>query len=368
MKNTILLNFFSLFMARRGRTSTLIFCMTLLMCLGQNVRANIWRVNNNAIYTQNCTHCFSSIQSAVNSVSVLPGDTLHVEASNVNYAGVTFTKKLVIIGPGYFLNENGVLQQNQLGATVYGNVTFNAGSEGTTMLGMIISGGSANDNVLIHVNDIAIKRCYVKGYIAFSNSNVISNILITQSYIKESVYASNYFNYATVNNLVVLNNYLGYDIILGSTYNRCHGIFAQNVVNGAIEGSSGMNYYNNIITGNFIESNNSTSNVHDNIFTGSIPTWLSTGTNHSVPYATVFVSNGTSDGIYKLNSSGTCAACYQGFHASGTNNVEMGMYGGLTPYILSGIPDVPTIYKLQNNPTVHQGDTTVVSIGTRSNN
>ncbi|WP_315817687.1 hypothetical protein [Paraflavitalea speifideaquila] len=49
---------------------------------------------------------FTTFLAAVNDPNVLAGDTLYLEPSATNYAtgGVTISKRLVVIGPGYFLN------------------------------------------------------------------------------------------------------------------------------------------------------------------------------------------------------------------------------------------------------------------------
>ena len=92
---------------------TFITLMAIGLLSANHLYADTWRVNNNPLYTDGCDHCFSELQEAVNSTMVSPGDTIHVEASGINYDGADITKELTIIGTGYFLNENGQLQQNQ---------------------------------------------------------------------------------------------------------------------------------------------------------------------------------------------------------------------------------------------------------------
>lgn len=64
--------------------------------------AKIWRVNNNLGVNAD----YTSLTAAVNDVvNVLAGDTLMVEASATGYGNITVTRKLIIIGAGYFLTK-----------------------------------------------------------------------------------------------------------------------------------------------------------------------------------------------------------------------------------------------------------------------
>ena len=58
-----------------------------------NASAKIWRVNNTGVPAD-----FTTAQAAINSVSVVNGDTIHLEASGASYGSMNITKQLVIIG------------------------------------------------------------------------------------------------------------------------------------------------------------------------------------------------------------------------------------------------------------------------------
>lgn len=326
--------------------------------------ADIWRVNNNSLYTESCDHCFSNIQDAVNSSLVSPGDTIHIEASTVNYDGADITKPLTIIGPGYFLNENGQPQQNQIGATIASSINLMPGCEGTKLIGLHLD--TPYTRIGIDTDDITITRCYSGAAgISFRNNNTtLNNIVISKCYISRIGRVS----YPDpISNLHISNCYIENYVSLGSESNGYEGTFTQNVVGGNMEGGSGMDYYNNIFKSGFDQWDNSVSNVFNNIFTYEIPAWLSGGDNFNLPETTVFVAEGSTDGIHKVNPENICAECYMGYNPSGPNDEEMGMFGGNSPYVLSGIPNVPTIYELHNSANVYQGDTTHVTISTRSN-
>jgi hypothetical protein len=343
------------------RISILLPMIMAFMFCSDSLLANIWRVNNNDLYTNGCEHCFSSIQDAVNSVLVSPGDTLHVEASLLDYEGADINKSLTIVGTGYFLDENLSLQQNQVSATISSDLNLVEGSEGTVLEGLRIKGAYAG--IHIYVNNITISRCYSGSAGLFlCNEGLISNITIRQCFLSKLTHCS----YPDpISNLLITNCFME-DVYLTES-NIYEGVFAHNVVGDYIEGSNAMEYYNNIFMSEFQENNNNTSNVFNNIFMEDLPAWLSGGTNYYVPAATVFISEGSTDGLLQVNPENICPECYMGYVPGGSDNVEIGIFGGVNPYVLSGVPGIPSIYYLQGSANTYQGDTTHVFISTRSN-
>ena len=98
----------------------LLLLPTLFMVLiTHQAQAKVWRVNSNSNYNgtslwgdnfggTSANPVFKQLSDANSSnlVSATAGDTIHLEGSSVDYISTTLTKKLVIIGPGYLLNEN----------------------------------------------------------------------------------------------------------------------------------------------------------------------------------------------------------------------------------------------------------------------
>ncbi len=70
-------------------------------------------------------------------------------------------------------------------------------------------------------------------------------------------------------------------------------------------------------------------------------TYLPSGNNNinGQIFATVFVNTGSFDALYQL-ASGSPAA------NAGLNGDDMGMYGGSTPYVPSGVPGIPRLTQL----------------------
>ncbi len=336
----------------------------------QQANAKIWRVNNNLIYVagqvagQPCDHCFTNLQEAINDSRVMPGDTLHLEASPTPYGGlpnptnfIEVNKRLVILGPGYFLNANLGLQHNQTPATTQ-RIRLMQGSAGTIIKGLSIS-ADINNSYLDIVNvdsNITIERCYINR-VVFANtvSTPINNIAIRQNYISGGLYHA-FQNPNPVNNLVISNNYFGDVVRLGSNY---QGIVTQNVFdidNNNINGYASMVYFNNIIkNGTFVQNTNSVGNVYNNIF-NVLPAWLNIAgnTNIAMNMGAVFGS-GTPDG--QFNPLSSCMPCN-----------GKGMFAGPDPYRLSGVPDIPAIYFLWPETNLVQGGNLPITIKTRTNN
>ena len=75
----------------------------LLLCLCYiSTYANCWRLNNNPAINAD----FRTFAEAHDAAAA--GDTIYVEGNGneAHYGNIQISKKLIIIGPGYFLNEN----------------------------------------------------------------------------------------------------------------------------------------------------------------------------------------------------------------------------------------------------------------------
>lgn len=341
--------------------------ITVMLMNPMKSSANVWRVNNNPTYNQG-SNVFAQLTTAIGDPNVNPDDTLYVEASGTSYGTILLNKRLTIIGTGYFLSDNSGSQQNQTSATI-GQLTFQAGSSGSTVMGLRISDVSYSsihfDNIAL--NSITITRCYIDYVLDFNNAAgvVYNNFVITKNYIGSGI---SHVSYApgTFTGLIFTNNFVGTGGITFPGANF-HGVVAQNISTGNLDIQSNIQFYNNIVIGTTIaQANNGPSNIYSNVFSATQPAWLSGGNNSfGVPSSTIFPTSGSPDKRYDPNPIGICAPCYQG---SPGGTVELGMFGGNDPYILSGIPNIPTIYLLQAPANVPAGGTLPTTISTRSNN
>lgn len=340
--------------------------LTCLLLLSIASFGKIWIVDSNIGST---AKDFTTLQSAHD--GALAGDTLYLIGSPNNYitSRVTITKRLVILGPGYFLNENQNTQVNPLsahlffGGTCTEAIDFASGSEGTIMMGLTIAG-----RIKISVNNIMIKRnLFTDGQPSCNDPRITisgSNVFIVQNYVWGPTQGYGILVNPGFSNITIQNNYL---------FNACYG--CGGTFFGLNSSGSSLEVSNNIFTGGITVSN---STVQNNIFltnnTFAAPSSLvrnnihgyaalpaGNGNLNNVQINTVFIGSGSTDGQWKL-SSGSPAI------GAGFNGVDCGMFGGPEPYVLSGIPPIPTIYSL-TAPAVGEKNTGLpIQIKVKSNN
>lgn len=314
-----------------------------LLLFANNANAKIWRVNNitgiNANYTD--------VNTAINAGTTLAGDTIHIEPSPASYGNISVSKRVVIIGNGYFLTgtgSNAGLQANT--NTSYANYfDFLAGSRGSVVEGMQAS------VIYLEEHQITVKR-----------NNITSWTYIypgcDSCYIQQNCFSGVYYSGAPVaNRIVVTNNVF-------ATYG--YGIYWPSTVSGVIENNTFVYYSymqvwnaqidNNVYAGGSVQLNN---NVFFNNICESTEFPAGNSNQQNIVMTNVWLGTGSSDGQYFLKAGSPALG-------TGYGGVDIGFTGGTNPYKLSGIVDVPTIYQLTVPPT---GTSTInVTISTRSNN
>lgn len=326
----------------------------------------VWRVNNNASLIQNpsqtgnCTNCKQDLNSAV--AAAASGDTIYLEGSATPYAGLSISKNVTIIGTGYFLSgagSNSYLQFNTYPSVINSTITFASGSAGSVIEGIMYT---ALSEMLINTNNITVRRCYI----SVSTSGILhttgtTNITIKQNYIVGQF--GNNGSGATTQNVIITNNYFGQRVTLltGST-----GFVEHNVLAGGISNHANVQVSNNILASVLENSVNTTANIHHNVIYNTFPAWLTSApgnTNTSLALANIFTTGSSTDGNWDVAAS--CNICL----STSSDGTNVGMYGGISPYIKSGIPNIPTIYQLDVQHTIiYQGQTDSTTVSTRSNN
>jgi len=334
--------------AKTKMKKTIILTVCLSALIGLNVSAMIWRVNNAGLPAD-----FTTIQAAHDATTVLAGDTLHMEPSLVSYGSLISTKKLIILGPGYFLNENPNQQAKPTSACISG-LTLNTGSGGTVISGLDIKG-----TCHISTGNIAISRNNIDGYIYLSRDYSYSNVLILGNYCKGDIGNDGNSGETLITNVLILNNYASRVLF----NNQCSGVIANNVFSSTNAGSN-LIVKNNIFatTFNELNFNGSFNTISNNLSaaTNGLPT--GNGNQNGVSMTTVFVgSTGQStDGQWQLKEGSPAIG-------AGLSGEDCGMFGGNTPYHLSGLPNIPSIYKL-SMPSTSNGNTLPVTISVKTNN
>jgi hypothetical protein len=319
--------------------------LMVLAFAGLSVYANatVYRVNS----APGSSAPYSTAQAAHNAASA--NDTLYLEASAFGYGALAVSKKLVIIGTGYFLSQNPQTQAINSGS-VMTSVSFNTGSTGSKISGCQIG------YIYVYVNDILITRNYINssGYYAITNQASISNLIITQNYIT-TPYASYYGLYFAypANNVLISNNYISGYI---SSTTEFSSIVTNNVLTG-YQALYNTTYKNNVIDGYFYDYNCSFS--YNICASTQLP--ATNNNQQNVAWSSIFVgaTGNSTDGQWKLKAGSPALG-------TGEGGVDIGMYGGPYPYILSGMPNIPAIYYF-NAPSV-PSNTINVSIKAKSHN
>lgn len=346
--------------------------IVFLLTISPSAYSKIWIVDSNAGST---ARDFTNLQAAHDGAAA--GDTLYLIGSPVNYitTKVTITKKLIIIGPGYFLSENPDAQANVASAFINNTAVgvceeleFAVGSQGSVLMGIEIIG-----RLVINTNNILVKRNHIiqESGCNLSQVNINgSNVLFVQNYVEGRL---NNTSFAVVNitagqsGITVANNYLFHE-----AYGNGAGVAA--LISPA---SSSLEVSNNIFVGGIIVTN---ATVQNNLFqTGNNLTFTSSLVRNNIGGAGVFlpagngnssnvssfsagfIGTGSTDGKWQLSTSSI-------FKGAGFNGVDCGIFGGTEPYVLSGIPPIPTIYSL-TAPTIGEKNTGLpIQIKVKSNN
>jgi len=307
----------------------------------------------------------------------IAGDTIMMHPGS-KFGTADMTKKLVVIGPGYFLGQNANLQANNIGmdSTSSGTMTLsNATVNGSNFIGCTFS-PDAIRIIGIGIENISFLRCWFLGSSSSVTTGIdiranINNFLFQQCAFKErGLVAVNVggvicTNLAFINCLfytlqgsgsnwgIYLSSGANSGIVQNCIFNKdpssnlyafLYGIWSFNnsIANDIIIAGTGINYQNCIGTNNLFPSGN--------------------GNLQNQTWANIFTLTGSTDAQYTLKAGSPAIG-------AGIGGTNCGIFGGTTPYKLGGIPSVPTIYALTspqgNTPTVN---TVQINLSTRSNN
>ena len=305
-------------------------------------QAQSWRVNN----IPGIDADFTTLSAAV--AAAAAGDTIYVESSpNAYSAAVNITKKLFIYGTGYFLADsiNPKTQWNRNDANVNGSINFNKGSKGSIISGLNTSYIGINDSL------ITVERCYISTiYLANVANSFANNSTIRQNYITGGIVL--YMATGTAKDILIHNNLIRSTIDFESYKGTATAYFINNT----------FMYYTNFSVTNSVFQNNILFQPNFGAYVGSNAYYNNISNNSVIPPANgnmngvnldnVFVNfnNGSptpsagfsSDGKYVLKPGSVAANAGD---INGTK-VDIGAFGGPAPYILSGMPPIPSIYEL----------------------
>lgn len=312
--------------------SAALLAALLLSFTAITAEARSWRINSDATKKPH----FTDINAAMSSSDVVAGDTLYLDPGTNLTSQQTVSKQVTIIGCGYFLNGSMPTQ-----AIISGNLTINAPLtkvEGVLFTSTINIGAikiSANNvtierckmpTTVVGGNNCTIRQCFITSYTDISSISGLTmyNNIISYSEAGSSSYVYKPFrgtaNNATIqNNLIVQYRWKSNNFIIDGVFQGC--IIKNNIL-------LCPSAPNNIINGpaNCIISNNILS-CAENTYP-SYPDNLCIGTADN---SVLFSLEGTNDQRYRLKEDSPA----KGYASDGG---DCGPFGGMYPYVPSGLP------------------------------
>lgn len=311
---------------------------TLCFSLGcSSLQAKIWRVNNRTGINAD----FISLQAAIDAAEVSrEGDTLYIEGSEQSYGDAELDKSLVLIGPGYFLAENTKTQLYKQDAKIT-RLTITERGKNSSLIGLHFT----LSVTISSADNIVIRKCYQSnGGMSVTNSN---NLLVEQSLLNGLfLYGGDKF--------IVRNNWLSRfsnatsAVVDGIATFATNTLLLNNILGYSVNSSILTSTQTTLITNNILlrVTYNGSNDIATHNISSSDQFGSSDGNQANVFMEDVFEDEGQNrtsslKGFrLKVNSPAIGA---------GAGGGDCGMFStdsGGNPYVLSGIPNIPAIYKL----------------------
>ncbi len=285
------------------------------ICMTMAANAKILRVSN----VSGSSAPYTSIEDAHNAAST--GDTIMIDASPDYYGGIyadyQITKKLVILGPGYWLIRNGIMEEGANWARV-NKLTIK--TSGVVVKGLYL------DGIEILAPQVVVNRC-ILGYLAFGDE--ADNGAVTQCFITSAVNGANH--------ILLTNN-----IFTSTTIYHVFSDFKNSII-----------AYNTFRNKN-VQFNNNVHNctIENNLWKAC--TDNGSGNSFNNNYQTDIINTQATD---KFNDTD-----YYNLEIPTEVTSLYGAFAGDSPYVISGIPTGPYIIGIDAPSTVEVGSTPTVTI------
>lgn len=311
----------------------------VIALIALNANAKIWRVNNSPFRTAD----YIALQDAIEASAA--GDTIYVEGSSIVYGEPVFiSKKLHIIGPGYFLSDNPETQAYKLSATFGGYIYIQDAAIGTVLEGLVF-----NSYVYCGADNVIFRRNMFSYLYLGEFNNGVSHKYVN---VKNVVIESNFGNYIYANSGTAIYSTVSNNIVETISSNKNSNL---TIINNTIKYSgTSVTCYNSTIANNLCRSTiaptDGTNTLSNNI------------SELGDAFILEFVANPLkTDKDYKLSTKATALG-------AGTEGTDCGAFGGVKPYVLSGLPVGPHIYELVSPATGSANSGLPVKIKVKSQN
>jgi hypothetical protein len=343
-------------------------CLLFLLCLtwGHALLATTFRINNQTGTPDGSNGIYEQPQAAHD--DAFTGDTLLFDGSPDRYNSLTVTKRLVIMGPGYFQDENPNTNvfSAQIGLISLNGINSASGAAGSIVQGMDL-GDAPSGVIFVNVNDVLIRKNRLK--------EVDISVNVNPSFTATGVVVSqNFFVGQTNSHIDGGGSFVG---IQGA-------IIRNNIFEGEVEVPefSQMHFFNNLFLNQQFDIQNLLGTVRNNVFFSTNATYslsadsithnLSMGPglpagNSNLRNANpgqVFVLNAGvngSDGQYRLSANSIA-------RGAGFNGADIGPFGGVSPYVRYGYGEMPVIWQMSTSGVIDPGDLLQVSVKAASEN
>lgn len=284
------------------------------ICMTMAANAKILRVSN----VSGSSAPYTTIEDAHNDASA--GDTIMVDASVTRYGksyDIALTKRVVLIGPGYWLVQNKLVEEGAGYAYVSGLVIK---AVGTVVKGMTLG------SIGIQAKNVVVNRCNIGNVFIKSGCD---NAIISQCFISGEVNGDESNYHMITNNLFtttqpyldivgVNNSYIAYNTCRANKFefNTSNCTIENNLLMEIGNGGTGNSFNNNYLT-DIINTQATDDFIDSDYFNLEIPSEVLS--------------------LY-------------------------GAFAGESPYVISGIPTGPYIIGIDVPSTVEEGSTTTVTI------
>ena len=304
---------------------TILFAVAAMLTLAANAR--ILRVNN----TLGSSAPYQTIETAIETAA--EGDTIMVDASTQTYGPVDINKRVVVLGPGYWLAENGITEEGPSYAMMGSGVQ----NPTITAEGVVIKGMTFYRDITVKAAKAVINKCNFGGSIRLEGAD---NCIIHQNIVSVGVRSDQYnkSSYCQVTNNIIMDEINGF-VDSYIAYNTMH-----------IENNL-FNLYT--CRGCTVEHNWSTVDLKLNEMAAA-------NNNFSANY----VSEDYKELLHKCryDQDGITDRDIANLKVDAQLRSTYGAFAGATPYIISGVPAGPVIQDLIVPASVERGSKLQVTI------
>lgn len=296
--------------------------LVALSLLSLSVEAKVMRVNN----TPNIDAGYSSLENAL--LDAASGDTIYLEASSQAYGSrdaysfddIEIVKPVTIIGPGFLLAENRVTGYAPGEAFIGGELKVL--SENVRISGVILT------KMEIKANNAMINRCQILAGSsdAIKIASNVNGCSIMQNFIVGNVEGRGYPQNVFISNNIICGNV--------SQLERCrieHNTFGKYSRYGTVKGLRFCTVVENVMYEQGKTQTNTSAFINN--YSGDFAQYME-GAEFSL------------DRNYRFRGDSPIAM-------SASDGGALGAFGGVSPYVVSGLPTVPVVFNVSAPTSVN---------------